>query len=318
MQLSDIYAARKRLGQFIRKTPLESTHFLGAFCKGEVWLKLENQQINGSFKVRGALNKIFQLSEKDKNRGIVTASSGNHAQGVGYAAKMLGIKATIFVPENTPEVKIQAIKRYGVKLVVKGKEYMDSERLARDLEAEGGMTFVSPYNDLDVISGQGTIGLEMVEQKPDLDSILVPVGGGGLISGVGHAVKSVKEEIEVIGIQSVASPVMYESIRKGHIVEMDLEDSVAEALHGGIEEDSVTFKMCQDYVDEFILVREDNIVEAIATLLSREHQVAEGAGAVGVAAILENPQRFRGRKIGVIISGANIDEDLLRQVCSRI
>ncbi|TEU11568.1 pyridoxal-phosphate dependent enzyme, partial [Candidatus Bathyarchaeota archaeon] len=181
-----------------------------------------------------------------------------------------------------------------------------------------GRTFVSPYNDLEVIAGQGTIGLEMMEAMPDLETVLVPVGGGGLVSGVGCAVKGIDAAVEVVGVQSVASPVMYESIKRGRIVEMELEDSVAEALHGGIEEGSVTFDMCQKYVDDFILVQEETIVKAIAELLSRQHQIVEGAGAVGVAAIMENPERFRGRKAGVVVSGANIDEELLRQVCHQI
>jgi threonine dehydratase len=318
MQLSDFYAARRRIGHLIRKTPLEFSPFLSDACGGEVWLKLENQQLNGSFKARGALNKILQLSEEERRQGIVAASSGNHAQGVGYAARMLGIDATIVVPGNTPMVKIEAIRRHGVELVVHGEEYMDAERLAREMERNQGLTFVSPYNDLEVIAGQGTMGLEMMEAMPGLETILVPVGGGGLISGVGCAVKSINDAVEVIGVQSVASPVMSESIKRGRIVEMELGDSVAEALHGGIEEGSVTFEMCRKYVDGFILVQEEAIVKAIASLLSRQRQIVEGAGAVGVAAIMENPERFRGRKAGVVISGANIDEELLRHVCHQI
>jgi threonine dehydratase len=318
MQLLDIYAACSRIGHIIRKTPLEFSQFLSDMCGGDVWLKLENQQLNGSFKARGALNKILQLSDEERSRGIVTASSGNHAQGVGYATRMLGINATIVVPGNTPNVKIDAIRRYGVELVVHGEEYMDAERLAREMEKGEGRTFVSPYNDLEVVAGQGTIGLEMMETMPDLETILVPVGGGGLVSGVGCAVKGIDADVEVVGVQSVASPVMCESVKRGRIVEMELEDSVAEALHGGIEEGSVTFEMCQRYVDDFILVQEETIVKAIVKLLSQQHQVVEGAGAVGVAAIMENPERFRGRKAGVVVSGANIDEELLPQICRQI
>jgi threonine dehydratase len=318
MQLLDIYAARSRMGHLIRETPLEYSHFLSDMCGGEIWLKLENLQLNGSFKARGALNKILQLSDEEKEKGIVTASSGNHAQGVGYAARMLGIDATIVVPGHTPLVKIEAIRRFGVELVVHGNEYMDAERLAMEMEEEEGMTFISPYNDLEVIAGQGTIGLEMLEVIPDLKTILVPVGGGGLAAGVGCSVKGINEALEVVGVQSIASPVMYESVKWGRIVEMELEDSVAEALHGGIEEGSVTFDMCQRYLDSFIIVREDTIMKAIASLMVREHQIVEGAGAVGVAAIMEKPERFSGRKTGVVVTGANIDEELLRRVCHRI
>ncbi len=314
MELNDIYAARGRIHHWIRETPLAYSPFLSEFCQGEVWLKLENLQLTGSFKIRGALNKLLQLSEDERRRGVVTASSGNHAQGVGYTARKLGVEATIIVPKNTPEVKLEAIRRYGVELVVHGEEYMDAERSARSMEREEGKTFVSPYNDLDIIAGQGTIGLEMVEAQPELDVVVVPVGGGGLISGVGCAFKAALSEVEVLGVQSVASPVMAESIRQGHIVEMDLEESIAEGLHGGIEEGSVTFDLCKRLVDDFILVQESTIIDAIRLLLTRQHQIVEGAGAVGVAAIIENPERFQNRRIGVLISGGNLDTELLREV----
>ena len=311
MELREVYAARRRIRGLVRETPLEPSPFLSGLCGGEVWLKLENLQLTGSFKIRGALNKLLQLSGEERRRGVVAASSGNHAQGVGYAARRLGVDATIVVPLHTPEVKLDAIRRYGVNLIVHGEEYMDAERLARRIEREEGKTFVSGYNDLDVIAGQGTLGLEMVEEKPELDVVLVPVGGGGLISGVGCVFKAALDA-EVLGVQSVASPVMAESVRQGRIVDINLKESVAEGLHGGIEEDSVTFDLCRSLVDDFILVREESIVEAIRLLLTRQRQVVEGAGAVGAAAIMENPERFRGRRVGVVVSGGNLDPGLLR------
>ena len=313
MELKEIYAARGRIRSRVRETHMEHSPFLSELCGGEVWLKLENLQLTGSFKIRGALNKLLLLSEELRRRGVVAASSGNHAQGVGYATRELGVEATIVVPKNTPEVKLEAIRRYGVELVVHGEEYMDAERLARRMEQEKGKTFISAYNDLDVIAGQGTVGLEMVEAQPDLDVVLVPVGGGGLISGVGCAFKADLSGVEVLGVQSVASPVMAESIRQGRIVEMGLKESVAEGLHGGIEEGSVTFDLCRSLVDDFIQVQEDTIRKAIRLLLTRQHQIVEGAGAVGVAAIIENPERFRSRKIGVVVSGGNLDTGLLRE-----
>ncbi|MCW3979313.1 MAG: threonine/serine dehydratase [Candidatus Bathyarchaeota archaeon] len=313
MDLRDFYAVRRRIGSLIRATPTSLSPHLSDMSGGEVFLKLENQQLTGSFKPRGALNKMLQLPEDQRAKGVVAASTGNHAQGVGYASRMLGVEAAIVVPVNTPKVKIDAIRRYGVDLVVHGEEYMDAERLARRMEKTEEKPFVSGYNDIDIIAGQGTIGLEMVETHPDLDMILVPVGGGGLISGVGAALKSIKENIEVIGVQSIASPVMCESIRQGRIVEMELEESVAEGLHGGIEEGSVTFDMCREFVDDFILVREDTIIKAIGLMLTEERQVVEGAGAVGVAAIVEDPGRFSGRKVGVVISGGNLDRELMEE-----
>ena len=318
MYLRDIYAADRRIRHLVRRTPLQQSRHLSEACGGKVMLKFENQQHTGSFKVRGAFNKLLQLSEEDRQNGIVAASSGNHAQGLGYAGNHLGVEATIVVPSHTPNVKIEAIRRYGVELIVHGEEYMDAERLARRMEREQEKPFVSGYNDLQIIEGQGIIGLEMLESDPDLNVILVPAGGGGLISGVGAAVKGVDNHIEVIGVQSVASPVMGESIKRGHIVDMELGNSVAEGLHGGIEEGSVTFELCKEYVDDFILVQENTIIEAIGHHLHLDHQVVEGAGAVGAAAILENPERFKGRNVGVVVSGGNIEGELLRRALDRI
>ena len=316
MDLRDIYSARKRIEKYVRKTPLEYSHFLSDLSGGEVWLKLENQQYTGSFKARGAMNKLLQLSSKEKARGIVTASSGNHAQGVGYAGKILGVDSTIVVPANTPKVKRDAIELYGVELIVHGDEYMEAERFSRDLEARLGKTHISAYNDLDIIMGQGTVGLEIAEEMPDIGKVLVPVGGGGLISGVGCALKVMAATTEVFGAQSVASPVMYESLRQGRIVDMELEDSYAEGLHGGIEENAVTFELCRKYVDEIILVEEETILRAIRSALVEQHQVIEGAAAVGVAAILKDPERYNDEKICIVISGGNIEIDLLKESMS--
>lgn len=317
MQLGDIYRARKLISQHIRDTPIQQSTHLSELCEGQVWLKLENLQHTGSFKVRGAFNKLLQLSEEDREKGVVAASSGNHAQGLGYAGNHLGVEATIVVPAHTPKVKIDAIRRYGVELTVHGEEYMDAERLARRMEREQEKPFVSGYNDPQIIEGQGTLGLEMLESAPDLDIVLVPVGGGGLISGVSAAIKGVNRDVEVVGVQSVASPVMCKSVRQGRIVDIELGDSVAEGLHGGIEEGSITFEMCVENVDDFILVQEKTIIHAIAHHLYLDHQVVEGAGAVGAAAIKENPERFKGRNVGVVVSGGNIDEELLKKAATR-
>ncbi len=318
MELRDIYRARRRISGHVRETSLDGSAFLGDLSGGEVRLKLENQQLTGSFKVRGALNKMLKLSPKERAKGVVTASAGNHAQGIGYAARILGVDATIVVPSNTPMIKREAIERYGVRLIVHGDEYMEAETHARELERVEGLVFASAYNDLDIVAGQGTIGLEIAEVWPEIDVALVPVGGGGLISGVGCALKGINGEVEVIGVQSVASPVMYESIRRGHIVDMELGESVAEGLHGGIEEGSVTFDLCRRYVDEIVLIQEETILEAMGRLLKHQHQVVEGAGAVGAAAIMEDPKRFKDRRVGVVVSGGNVEADLLREALSKV
>jgi threonine dehydratase len=313
IKLSDVYAARRRVSRWARRTPMERSPGLSSVCGGDVWLKLENQQVTGSFKIRGATNKILLLSEEERGRGVVTASSGNHAQGVGYAARELGVRATVVVPERTPSVKIDAIRRYGVELIIEGDEYMDSERLARRIEKEEGKTFVSAYNDTELIMGQATVGLEMVEDAPDLDAVLVPVGGGGLVSGVASVFKQVGDA-EVIGVQSKASPVMYECIKRGEIFDMPLEDSVAEGLHGGLEQGSVSFDICRELIDDWVILEEEDILTAIRYMLHEHHMLVEGAAAVGPAAIMAHPKRFRGMKVGVVISGGNLSMELLKRV----
>ena len=311
--LTDFYKARKRVQRWVRRTPLEHSLDLSSRTGAEVYLKLENYQVTGSFKIRGATNKILQLSEEDKKKGVVTASSGNHAQGLGYAAKQLGVRAKIVVPEMTPKVKIDAIKRYEVELIIEGKEYMDSERLAQKIEKEEGMTFISAYNDVDLIRGQGTLALEMIEDQPDLDTIFVPVGGGGLASGVSSVYKAATDAT-IIGVQSESSPVMYECIKEGHIHEIPLSDTYAEGLHGGLEQGSATFEICRDNIDDWIIITEEDVLGAISYMLHENHMLVEGAGAVGVAALLAHPARFRDRKIGVIVSGGNLGMETLRLV----
>lgn len=313
ISLRDVYSARKRVQVWARRTPMELSRPLSKICGGKVWLKLENYQVTGSFKIRGATNKLLSLSEEERKRGVVTSSSGNHAQGVAYAARELGVKATVVVPELTPKVKIDAIKEYGVNLIVEGREYMDSERLARRIERDEGLTFVSPYNDLDLIKGQATVALEMVEDQPDLDVVLVPVGGGGLASGVASVYKLATDST-VIGVQSVASPVMYECIRKGHIHDIPLMDSYAEGLHGGLEEGSVTYEICRDLIDSWIILEENAILEAIGFMLHSHHMLVEGAAAVGPAAVMTDPGRFKDKNVGVVISGGNLSEDALRKI----
>jgi len=309
----DIYAARRRMGTWVRRTPFERSQLLSELTGGEVYLKLENRQLTGSFKIRGASNRIALLTPDERRRGVVAASSGNHAQGVAYAARQLGVRAAIVVPGNTPKVKRDAIRALGADLTVHGNEYMDAERLAQNMSREGGMPFLSPYNDPDLIAGQGTVGLEMVEDGPELDAVLVPVSGGGLISGVSTVIKAASKA-EVIGVQTIASPVMHESIKAGKIVDITMYDTVAEGLHGGIEQGSVTFPICQKLVDDWIDVREATIVDALRLMLLRQHEVIEGSGAVGVAALMENPKRFKNKSVGLVISGGNIDEDLLSRI----
>lgn len=303
-----------RIRDVARRTPLEYSSFLSDVSGAEVYLKLENLQLTGSYKIRGALNKILLLSEEQRRRGILAVSSGNHAQGVGYAAQKLGIEATVVVPQNTPQTKIDAIRRYGVNLIIYGSFYDEAEVKARELAKQSSMVFISPYNDRDVIAGQGTVGLEICEQKPGLDAVLAPVGAGGLLSGVALAVKKLSPGTRVMGVQSRASPVMYESLKKGEIVDIPIQESIAEGLHGGIEKGAVSFDVCREYVDEVLLVEEEDIRKAILGYLENHHQIAEGSGAVGMAALLSSHGRFRDQKVVAVISGGNIDLPLLKEI----
>lgn len=314
INLEKIHHARESIAHLVERTPLVRSQFLSDFCSGEVYLKLENLQITNSFKIRGALNKMLNLTPEEMRRGVVTASAGNHAQGVAIGAQRLNIHAKILVPRNTPKVKIDKIKKYRVELVLYGEIYDEAERRAMEIARNEGLTYISPYNDEMIIAGQGTIGLEILEDLQGVDTIIVPVGGGGLISGISIAAKQTKPGVEIVGVQSEASPVMYESLKAGRIVCVEMKDSIADGLFGGIEKGSMTLGIMQTYVDRILLVKEKTIRKAIYLLWKNERQVVEGAGAVAVAAILENPEMFKGKTVATTISGGNIEEKEFRSM----
>ena len=316
MEIRDILVARNRIKSFIRETPLEYSFFYSRIIDADVYFKLENLQITGSFKVRGALNKMLKLSREEREKGVVTASAGNHGLGVAYASDILRTDALICIPENTPENKIRAIKNYDCNLKICGEDYDETEKMAEEKAVETGRIYISPYNDVDVIAGQGTIGLEILMENPEIDIVLVPVGGGGLISGIAVAAKKLKNSINIFGVQSYASPSMYESIKKGKIVKVDLKPSIAEGIHGNIEKGSITFDIVRKYVDDILLVSEKDIANAIKLFLENHHLISEGAGAVGLAAISKYRNLFRKRKIAIVISGGNIDLSLLKTIIS--
>ena len=314
VNLQDIVDARESIRRFAKRTPLMRTCFLSDFCGGEVYLKLENHQVTNSFKIRGALNKMLHLTAEQMEHGVITASAGNHAQAVALGAEQLNISAKIIVPKTTPKVKITKIKGHNVELILYGEIYDEAEQMAIHLAKKEKLTYISPYNDKLIIAGQGTIGLEILEALPTTDLILVPVGGGGLISGISIAVKSTKQNIRVVGVQSEASPVMYESLKVGKIVEAEMQESIADGLFGGIEKDSITFKIIQTYVDDLSLVKEKTIEKAIYLLWREENQVVEGAGAVTVARIMEDSSAFRGKRVVAVVSGGNIEEKVFQRI----
>ena len=314
MDICDIREAHRRIKLFIRQTPLYSSLYYSRIVDGDVYLKLENLQEIGSFKIRGALNRMLQLSEEERARGVLTASAGNHGQGLALSAKLLGIKATVIVPGNAPRTKMDAIKSYGAALRILGRDYSEAEKQAKELEKETGMIFISPYNDARVIAGQGTIGLEILDEKTDIDLIVAPVGGGGLISGISVAAKSISPTIKIIGVQSEASPVIYESLKAGKIVDLELGESIAEGLHGLLEKNTISFDFIKEYVDDVVLVSEEEIKVAIKLFLETHGLVVEGAGAVGLAALTTYKELFKGKKTAVLVTGRNIDGELLRKI----
>jgi threonine dehydratase len=288
--------------------------YLSRLCCGQVFLKLENKQITNAFKVRGAFYKLLHLTQREKDLGIITASAGNHGQAVAYAAKKLGLPARIVVPTMTPHVKVEGIRKWDADLVLFGDCYDEAEAHAKALAKKDGCAYISPYDDKWIIAGHGTVGLEIVEALPEVNVIVVPVGGGGLISGVSIAAKGLKPNVEIVGVQSEASPVMYESLKVGRIVEAPKAKTIAEGLSGGIEKGSLTFKIAQECVDRMMLVKEETIRRAIYLLCAHEKLVAEGSGAVAVAPFLEHKELFRGKTVACVITGGNIDDELLKEI----
>jgi len=311
--LRNIQDARKAIAPFIKCTPLVQSQFLTTFCGCPLFLKLENLQITSSFKPRGVFNKLLHLSAEEQNKGIITASAGNHGQAVAFAAQKLDYYARVVVPRTTPKVKIEGIKKYGADLVLFGENYDEAERKAKELARKDGCAYISPYNDEWIIAGHGTIGLEILEAVPDVDAVMVPLGGGGLLSGISIAVKGSRPDVQVIGVQSKASPVMYESLKAGKIVAVKKAGhSVAEGLAGNVG--PITFEIVQKYVDRVVLVKEETLRHAVYLLWAHDQQVVEGSGAAAVAPVIENKPLFKDKLVVSVVTGGNIDSNLLQSI----
>ena len=304
--------ARDRIVGTARRTPLERSRWLSDEHRRNVFLKLECFQLTGSFKLRGAMAKLSALTPKERARGVLTVSAGNHGLAVAHCCEVLGLSATIVVPESASRAKVEAIKRYPVALIERGANYDDAERAAREMESETGATFVSPYNDSDVIAGQGTIGLEILEDAPGLDAIIVPVGGGGLLAGVAIAAKTVNPRIQIYGAEPMTSPTMTAALQAGRIVEIEEQDTLADGCAGNIEPGSITFPIIQTLVDGIILVSEEAIRNALAKTAREEHIMIEGSAAVSIAALEDS--RLTGTSAGAIVSGRNISLDVFNKV----
>lgn len=308
LTLRDIYLARQRIAPLVRRTPLIESARLAELVGAEVRLKLENLQLTGSFKIRGATNKTLGLSLAERERGIITVSSGNHGRAVSYVARGLGVNAVICLPETVPENKRAAIRALGAETVVRGRDGDEAMVFADQLRDERNLTMVHPFDDPLVIAGQGTIGLELLEEWPQLDTVIVPLSGGGLLAGIALALKTADAGIRTVGVSMARGAAMVESLRAGRLVEIVEEPTLADALAGGLNPDNTyTFPLIRQYVDETVLVSEEDIARAMAFALTEHHQVVEGGGAVGLAALLSGKLKLPGQRVAVVVSGGNVD-----------
>ncbi len=316
ISLADVTAARERLRGSIYYSPCPHSQMLSALTGQQVYLKLENLQMTGSFKERGALNRIATLTPEQAARGVVAASAGNHAQGVAYHATKRGIRALIVMPLATPLVKVTATRGFGAEVVLHGANYDEAcVEATRLCEAEG-MTFIHPFDDSVVMAGQGSIGLELLEQVPQLEAVVVPIGGGGLIGGIACAIKESRPDIRVVGVQTSRLPSMSVAVEQHHPVTLDPSTTIADGIAVRRAGD-VTFPVVDKYVDEIVTVDEDEIASAILVLLEREKTLAEGAGATALAALLQKKTSLQGRHTAVLVSGGNIDVTLLSRIIER-
>ena len=314
LTLDNVYKARFALKDVAIQTDIL---YAPKLAKGtELYLKTENLQITGSFKVRGAYYKMSKLSPEEKKRGVIACSAGNHAQGVALAAQKNGIKAVICLPDSAPISKVEATKSYGAEVCLVEGVYDDAYQKALELRDEKGYTFIHPFNDPDVIAGQGTIALELAEQLPDMDAVIVPIGGGGLISGVAYTIKSLNPNIKVYGVQASGAPSMLNSIHDEHIERLDSVSTIADGI-AVKEPGTLTYDICSKYVDEIVTVTDDEISAAILALMEQHKLVTEGAGAVAVAAAMFGKVDLKGKKTVCLLSGGNIDVTILSRVITR-
>lgn len=307
-------AAADRIGDLICETPLTHSPQFSAATGANVYFKLENLQHTASFKLRGASNRLMTLSPEQRDKGCVVASSGNHGAAVAYAMQRLGVSGVIFVPEQTARSKVDAIRSYGGDVRFFGTDGLDTEIHAREFARDNGMFYLSPYNDPEVVAGQGSCGVEIVAQLPEIDAAFIAIGGGGLISGVGSVLKRHNPDVRIVGCQPQASAVMTQSVEAGEILELPSEPTLSDGTAGGIEADAITFAWCRDLTDDYVLVSEDEIANAMCDFMDAEHQLVEGAAGVAIAGLQKQKDEFQGQNVVVLICGANIGRETLKKV----
>ena len=318
MQLKEaVHTAARNIKRYSRVTPLDFSFFLSEKAGCNIFLKLESMQHTGSFKFRGAINKMLSFNDERRSRGVIAASTGNHGLAVAYAARLLGMKSIICLPENSLTKKIEMLRKYDVELIFHGDNCVIAEQFARKVSEERGMSFISPYNDEDIIAGQGTIGFELQGQLDSVECVYAAVGGGGLIGGIAAYLKAADDAVNIVGCQPRHSAVMYESIRAGHVVAVDEKPTLSDGTAGGIEEDSITYPLCERYVDSWVLVDEREIKRAMKLIFEEHRLVIEGASGVAVAALLHQIDTLsfpKGANVVVIICGGNIDIDSFKKI----
>jgi threonine dehydratase len=317
LNIDTIYQAQERIKEVVVETPFSYAPYLSETCGCEVYLKKENLQVTGAFKIRGAYNKIASLTQEQRECGVIAASAGNHAQGVAFSAQKFGIKAVIVMPDSTPLTKISGVKYYGAEVILAGSNYDEAYAYALEYGKTHSLTFVHPFEDDEVMAGQGTVALEILSQADDLDAVLIPVGGGGLISGMAKAFKSINPAIQVIGVGAKGAPALKDSYELGYAVDSLSVRTIADGI--AVRDCSqITLQHIKEDVDHFISVDDAEIASAILYLLERQKLVVEGAGAVGIAALLHNElPELRGKKVAVVLSGGNMDVTLLSVIIEK-
>lgn len=310
----EVEAAAQRIAPHVRETPVEFSPHLSEVGNCRVHLKLENLQRTGSFKLRGAMNKLLTLEGDLRGRGVVAASTGNHGAAVAQGAADLGCHAVIFAPESAARSKLEAMRARGAEVRLAGDDCVLAERAARAFAEEQGLAYVSPYNDAAVVAGQGTIGWELDRQLEKIDALVVAVGGGGLVSGVAGYLKAVGRQVDVIGCSPENSAVMHASLAAGQILDLESRPTLSDGTAGGVEPDSITFALCREVIDDFVLVNEAAIADGMRSMVAREHLLVEGAAGVAVAAYLERAERFAGKDVVVLLCGANVDAAVLKEL----
>ena len=309
-----VTTASDRVRGHVRRTPFERSAMISNLTGADVWLKMENQQHTGSFKFRGAINKMLTLTKSERESGIYAASTGNHGAAVAYACQILSVPCIIYVPENSSDAKLANMKNFGAEIVVHGKDCMDGELKAREVAESTGGIYLSPYNDSEVVAGQGTIAKEIESQCDGLDAVIVSVGGGGLISGVGGYLKSIWPDIKVIAASPENHAVMIKSLEEGEIIKISPVPTISDGTAGGVEEKSITFDMCQELVDHMVLLTEKEIENGIIHLIEKERVLVEGAAGTAIAALFKMKDHLEGKRVGIIVCGRNISLEVLRKI----